>query len=198
MELELKQSACFWSSLFEKYIIFPAKDLNFIFRSWKYIRCFKAEGWYRMLYLLGRWLLCHWIRIDICILTYCGYWHIVDICWIVFLVGSSWNRSNEKWSLNCKLEVEIRGYYGNIWSLVTDKRVGSWSVNLDVIELGNDKWLCAHSTLFCFAHSTDCNLLYLKLSDTFTSPIGLWTCQGQELSRKHELIQADGKKRNWG
>lgn len=33
----------------------------------------------------------------------------------------------------------MRGYYGNIWSLVTDKRVGSWSIDLDVIEWGNDK-----------------------------------------------------------
>jgi hypothetical protein len=38
-----------------------------------------------------------------------------------------------------KLQVEIRGYYGNIWSLVTDKRVGSWSVDMDIIKLDNDK-----------------------------------------------------------
>lgn len=37
-----------------------------------------------------------------------------------------------------------------------------------------------------------------ELSDTSTSPIGLCTCQGQELSRRHELIREDDKKLNWG
>lgn len=54
-----------------------------------------------------------------------------------------------------------QGYYGKLWGLVTDKRVGSWSVDLDVIKWGNDRWICAHRALLYFFHSIDWDLLYL-------------------------------------